>query len=52
MSGGVAIELSYFRDIQRSQDGSTVTFGAGAKWNDISSVLNPMELAAAWGMKR
>ena len=34
------IDLSLFREVVPSEDGSNVAIGAGAKWMDVSKVLD------------
>ena len=49
ISGGVVIDLSLFCEVTPSDDGSTVAIGAGAKWMDVSKVLDEKGLAVVGG---
>ena len=49
INGGVLIDLSLFREVTVSEDGSSVVIGAGAKWMDVSKVLDERGLAAVGG---
>lgn len=49
INGGVLIDLSLFRDVTPSEDGSSVDIGAGAKWMDVSQVLDQRGLAVVGG---
>ena len=49
INGGVLIDLGLFRDVTPSEDGSTVDIGAGAKWMDVSKVLDQRGLAVVGG---
>ena len=43
------IDLSLFREVVPSQDGSSVAIGTGAKWMDVSKVLDQKGLAVMGG---
>ena len=47
--GGVVIDLGLFCDVTPSEDGSGVVIGAGAKWMDVSRVLDEKDLAVVGG---
>ena len=49
IKGGVLIDLSLFREVSPSEDGSSVIIGAGAKWIDVSKVLDERGLAVVGG---
>jgi hypothetical protein len=49
INGGVLIDLSLFRDVTISEDGLSVVIGAGAKWMDVSKVLDERGLAVVGG---
>ena len=49
IKGGVLIDLSLFCEVTPSEDGSTVIIGAGAKWIDVSKVLDERGLAVVGG---
>lgn len=49
IKGGVLIDLARFREVIPSEDGSSVTIGAGAKWMDVSKVLGEKGLAVVGG---
>lgn len=49
IKGGVLIDLSVFCEIVPSEDGSSVIIGAGAKWMDVSKVLDERGLAVVGG---
>ncbi len=49
IEGGVVIDLGLFREVTPSEDGSSVTIGAGAKWIDVSKVLDDKNLAVVGG---
>lgn len=46
---GVVIDLSHFREVTPSKDGSYIVIGAGAKWIDVSRVLDTKGLAVVGG---
>ena len=45
IKGGVVIDLGLFREVVPSEDGASVAIGAGAKWMDVSKVLDEKGLA-------
>ncbi|TVY34568.1 Bifunctional solanapyrone synthase [Lachnellula occidentalis] len=47
--GGVLIDLSLLREVTPSEDGASVVIGAGAKWMDVSKVLDERGLAVVGG---
>lgn len=47
--GGVVIDLGLFCEVTPSTDGSSVIIGAGAKWMDVSKVLDEKGLAVVGG---
>ena len=49
IKGGVLIDLSLFCEVIPSDDGSSVSIGAGAKWIDVSKVLDERGLAVVGG---
>ena len=49
IKGGVLIDLSFFCEVVPSEDGSSVAIGAGAKWMDVSKVLDEKGLAVIGG---
>ena len=49
INGGVVIDLSLFCEVTPSEDGSSVAIGAGAKWMDVSKVLDEKGLAVVGG---
>jgi hypothetical protein len=49
IKGGVVIDLSPFCEVTPSEDGSSVAIGAGAKWMDVSKVLDEKGLAVIGG---
>lgn len=49
IKGGVVIDLGLFCEVTPSEDGSTVTIGAGAKWKDVSKILDEKGLAVVGG---
>ena len=49
IKGGVLIDLSLFCEVIPSEDGSSVSIGAGAKWIDVSKVLDQRGLAVVGG---
>lgn len=49
IKGGVVIDLGLFCRVTPSEDGSSVTIGAGAKWMDVSKVLDEKGLAVVGG---
>ncbi|MCJ1376634.1 hypothetical protein MMC20_007877 [Loxospora ochrophaea] len=49
IQGGVLIDLGLFCEVVPSEDGSSVAIGAGAKWMDVSRVLDEKGLAVVGG---
>ena len=49
IEGGVVIDLSLFCDVTPSEDGSSVIIGTGAKWMDVSKILDDKGLAVVRG---
>lgn len=49
VKGGVVVDLSLFRDVTPSEDGSRVVIGTGAKWADVSRVLDKKGLVVVGG---
>ena len=49
INGGVVIDLGLFREVIPAEDGSSVSIGAGAKWVDVSRVLDEKGLAVVGG---
>jgi FAD binding domain len=49
IKGGVVIDLGLFCEVAPSEDGSSVVIGAGAKWMDVSKVLDEKGLAVIGG---
>ena len=49
IAGGVVIDLGFLCEVIPSEDGSTVVIGAGAKWMDVSKVLDERGLAVIGG---
>ena len=49
IKGGVVINLSLFCEVTPSEDGSSVVIGAGAKWMDVSRVLDEKGLSVVGG---
>lgn len=49
IENGVVIDLSLICEVKLSQDGSSVTIGTGAKWMDVSQVLDRKGLAVVGG---
>lgn len=49
IKGGVVVDLSLFCEVIPWDDGSRVVIGAGAKWMDVSRVLDEKGLAAVGG---
>ncbi len=45
------IDLGLFCEVVPSEDGSSVAIGAGAKWMDVSKVLDEKGLAVVGGRK-
>ena len=49
IAGGVLLDLRHFCDITISDDRKSVTIGTGAKWADISRILDEKSLAIVGG---
>ena len=49
VSRGVLIDLGLFCEVKVSKDESTVDIGAGAKWMDVSKILDEKSLAVVGG---
>lgn len=49
IKGGVVIDLRLFCEVTPSEDGSSVVIGTGAKWMDVSKVLDKKGLAVVGG---
>lgn len=49
IKAGVVIDLGLFCEVTTSEDGSSVIIGAGAKWRDVSKVLDEKGLAVVGG---
>ena len=49
IKGGVVIDLGLFCEVTPSEDRSSVTIGTGAKWKDVSKVLDEKGLAVVGG---
>ncbi|KUJ13165.1 FAD binding domain-containing protein [Mollisia scopiformis] len=49
IKGGVLIDLSLICEVAPSDDGSSVVIGTGAKWVDVSKVLDEKGLAVVGG---
>ncbi len=49
IKGGVLIDLGLFCEVTPSEDGSSVAIGAGAKWIDVSKVLDERGFAVVGG---
>jgi FAD/FMN-containing dehydrogenase len=49
INGGVLIDLSLFKEVTPSEDGSSVVIGAGCKWMDVSKILDEKGLAVVGG---
>lgn len=49
INGGIVIDLSLLCEVTPSEDGTTVVIGAGAKWMDVSKVLDEKGLAVVGG---
>ncbi|KAL9609611.1 MAG: hypothetical protein Q9167_005635 [Letrouitia subvulpina] len=49
IKGGVLVDLGLLSEVRLSSDGSNVTIGAGAKWMDVSTVLDSRGLAVVGG---
>lgn len=49
IKGGVVIDLGLFCEVTPSEDGMSVAIGPGAKWMDVSKVLDEKDLAVVGG---
>ncbi|KAL9599930.1 MAG: hypothetical protein Q9219_003492 [cf. Caloplaca sp. 3 TL-2023] len=49
LNGGVVIDLRLLNQVLPSKDGSSVVIGPGARWLDVSKVLDEKSLAVAGG---
>lgn len=49
IKGGIVIDLGLFCEVTPSEDGSWAVIGAGAKWMDVSRVLDEKGLAVVGG---
>ncbi|KAI9709489.1 MAG: hypothetical protein M1820_003249 [Bogoriella megaspora] len=49
IAGGVLVDLRNFDEVSPSEDRSTVTIGTGAKWGQVSKVLDQQKLAIVGG---
>ncbi len=49
IKGGVVVDLGFFCEVTLLEDGSSVAIGAGAKWMDVSKVLDEKGLAVVGG---
>ncbi|KAK5115415.1 hypothetical protein LTR85_009875 [Meristemomyces frigidus] len=49
VEGGVLIDLGGLNEVCPSEDGHSVSIGAGAKWMDVSKVLDQRDLAVVGG---
>ncbi|CAD6569233.1 MAG: hypothetical protein ASARMPRED_002677 [Alectoria sarmentosa] len=49
IKGGVVIDLGLFCEVTPSEDGASVAIGAGAKWMDVSKILDEKCLAVVGG---
>ena len=49
IKGGIVIDLRLFCEVTPSKDESSVVIGTGAKWNDVSKVLDEKGLAVVGG---
>ena len=49
IKGGVVIDLSLFCEVTPSEDGLSVDIGTGAKWMDVSKILDGKGLAVVGG---
>ena len=48
-AGGVVIDLRLLNNVLPSEDGSSTVIGSGARWSDVSRVLDDKNLAVAGG---
>ncbi|KAL8865096.1 MAG: hypothetical protein Q9198_009480, partial [Flavoplaca austrocitrina] len=49
IDGGIVIDLRLLNEVVPSEDGSRVVIGTGARWLDVSTILDPRCLAGAGG---
>ncbi|MCJ1316755.1 hypothetical protein MMC15_002076 [Xylographa vitiligo] len=49
ITGGVVVDLSLFYEVTISEVGSSVVIGAGAKWMDVSKILDEKDLVVVGG---
>lgn len=49
VGGGALLDLGLLNEVRCSEDGSTVSVGAGARWGDVSQALDKRGLAVAGG---
>lgn len=49
IKGGVVVDLGFLCEVTLLEDGSSVAIGAGAKWMDVSKVLDEKGLAVVGG---
>jgi hypothetical protein len=49
IAGDVLVDLSLFNEVTPSEDGLSITIGGGAKWMDVSKVLDEKGLAVVGG---
>ena len=49
IQGEILIDLAHFREVTPSEDGASVITGAGAKWMDVSKILDEKGLAVVGG---
>ena len=49
IKGGVLIDLVLLREVILSEDRTSVTIGAGAKWRNVSTILDEKGLAVVGG---
>lgn len=49
INGGPLIDLRLFCEVTPSEDGSSVVIGTGARWRDVSKILDEKGLAVAGG---
>ena len=49
ITGGVVVDLSLFCEVTPSEVGSSVVIGAGAKWMDVSKILDEKGLVVVGG---
>ena len=47
--GGILIDLCSFCEVTPSEDGSSIVIGAGAKWSNVSRILDEKGLAVVGG---